>query len=57
MDYFQAVMQLRKGGIIHPLYLFSGLEEYLKEEFLQELLKHLKEKGKVFFRAVGRASG
>jgi len=49
VDYYQAVVQLRKGGMIHPLYIFSGPEEYLKEEFLQELLKQLKEKGKVFF--------
>jgi DNA polymerase-3 subunit delta len=49
VDYFQAIMRLRKDSIIYPLYLLSGPEDYLKEEFLQELLKYLEQRGKSFF--------
>jgi DNA polymerase-3 subunit delta len=41
-------MQLEKGRI-YPLYLLSGPEDYLKEEFLQKLLNYLEQRGKPFF--------
>lgn len=49
MDYFQAINQLKKGGIVHPLYLLSGPADYLKEEFVQEILEYLQEQKKQAF--------
>ena len=48
MNYYQAIMRLEKDGIVHPVYLLSGPEDYLREEFLQEILKYLSKKGKLF---------
>jgi len=48
MEYQQAIFKLRKGGPLHPFYLLSGPEDYLKEEFVQELLTLLEERGKRF---------
>jgi len=44
LDYYQASSRIKKG-IIHPLYLFSGPEDYLKEKLVQEILKCLQQKG------------
>lgn len=48
MEYHQAIINLRRGGLVHPFYLLSGPEDYLKEEFLQELLKLLEKRGRKF---------
>ncbi len=47
MDYRQAGDRIRRGEI-HSLYLFSGPEEYLKEELLQDILLILQNKGTNF---------
>lgn len=47
MDYRQAGERIRRGEIF-SFYLFSGPDEYLKEELLQEILTSLAKKGKSF---------
>lgn len=49
MDYRQARERIKRGEI-HSLYLFSGPEEYLKEELLREILFVMEKKGKHFSR-------
>ena len=47
MDFRQAGKIIKKGKIA-PLYLFSGPEDYLKEELLGEILQVLKKDGRSF---------
>ncbi len=47
MDFHQAVKEI-KNGKVAPLYLFSGPEDYLKEELLGEIMLFLDQKGRSF---------
>lgn len=44
MDYRQARLELKKGRL-RPLYLFSGIEDILKEELLQDMVGLMKSRG------------
>jgi DNA polymerase-3 subunit delta len=47
MDFRQAGERIRRGEIA-AFYLFSGPDEYLKEELLQEILFYMEKRGKHF---------
>jgi DNA polymerase-3 subunit delta len=47
MDFHQAGKRI-KNGKVDPLYLFSGPEDYLKEELLSEILRVLNKEGRSF---------
>jgi len=48
MDYRQVITKLL-NGTVHPLYLFSGSEDYLKEDLLRILLNTQEQKGNPLF--------
>lgn len=48
MDYRQVIARIQ-SGTVHPLYLFSGPEDYLKEDLLRNLLKIQEQKGNPLF--------
>ncbi|MDO9534702.1 MAG: DNA polymerase III subunit delta [Bacillota bacterium] len=48
MDYRQVMTRIR-NGTVHPLYLFSGPEDYLKEELLRNILNFQEQKGNPLF--------
>ena len=47
MDFHQAGKDIKTGKVA-PLYLFSGPEDYLKEELLGEILRVLGKEGRSF---------
>jgi DNA polymerase-3 subunit delta len=47
--HYRKARELIAMGRIGPLYLFSGPEDYLKKELLQEILTGLERKGKPFY--------
>jgi len=47
MDFHQAYKNIQNGKVA-PLYLFSGPEDYLKEELLGEILRVLNKEGRSF---------
>jgi DNA polymerase III subunit delta len=48
MDYRQVITRI-KSGTVHPLYLFSGPEDYLKEDLLRNLLNVKEQNGEPLY--------